>query len=47
MKYSLFLFIGIVAYAEIVTMDDGTCYERRGNMNYVSSLRKSEDSRVS
>ncbi len=42
MKYSLFLFISLFVYAEIVTMEDGTCYERRGNMNYVAPCVKAK-----
>ncbi len=42
MKFSLFLFISLFAYAEIVTMEDGTCYERRGNMNYVAPCVKAK-----
>ena len=40
MKYSLFFLISLLAYAEIVTMDDGICYERRGKMNYVTPCAK-------
>lgn len=35
MKYTLFLFASLFLYAEIVTMEDGTCYERKGKMNYI------------
>ena len=35
LKFSLFFFISIFVYAEIVTMEDGTCYERKGKMNYI------------
>ena len=42
MRYSLFFLISIAVYAEIVTMEDGTCYERRGNMNYVAPCKKAK-----
>ncbi len=35
MKTILFLLSAIVANAEIIKMDDGTCYERKGKMNYI------------
>ncbi len=36
MKYFLFLCISLFAFAEIVEMDDGTCYEQKGKMLYVA-----------
>jgi hypothetical protein len=35
MRFIIFLPIVIAAYAEIVTMDDGKCYERKGSINYI------------
>ena len=35
LKYTLFFLISLFIYAEIVTMEDGSCYERKGNMNYI------------
>ena len=36
MKYFLFVFITLFAFADIVEMEDGTCYEQRGKMNYIA-----------
>ena len=46
MKFSLFFLISLFVYAEIVTMEDGTCYERRGNMNYVAPCEKKKNSKT-
>lgn len=35
LKYSLFFLISLFIYAEIVVMEDGSCYERKGNMNFI------------
>jgi hypothetical protein len=35
MKFLLFLVIVVSVNAKIVKMDDGSCYEREGKMNYI------------
>ncbi|MEA3417764.1 MAG: hypothetical protein U9Q90_00015 [Campylobacterota bacterium] len=35
MRFIIFCLINISAYADIVTMDDGKCYERKGSMSYI------------
>jgi len=36
LKYFLFIFITLFAFADIVELEDGTCYEQRGKMNYIA-----------
>ncbi|MEA3491211.1 MAG: hypothetical protein U9R27_04855 [Campylobacterota bacterium] len=45
MKYIILLLISISAYAEILTMEDGKCYERKGSMNYIVPCEKKIPSR--
>ena len=47
MKFSLFLVISLFVYAEIVTMNDGSCYERKGKMNYIVPCPKKKTPEIS